>query len=191
VYVTCEADVLEVLECGNANRMIGSTLMNAQSSRSHALLTLTLRQQGPDGAVRVSKLNVADLAGSEKVGKKTEQASVFWCENCDRSFATPGGVRLHQMHVHCGRESSNAKRSKLEGASTARSFSGMIQASMVVHGGATVKVILLVNNKSAETIAEESRLDAESAAEARRRRSRAHVCFHTRTASLRGQPATS
>eukprot|EP00962_Isochrysis_galbana_P040444 scaffold14640_cov146-Isochrysis_galbana.AAC.2 len=63
---------------------------------------------------------------SEKVGKKTEQASVFWCENCDRSFATPGGVRLHQMHVHCGRESSNAKRSKLEGASTARSFSGMI-----------------------------------------------------------------
>jgi len=33
-----------------------------------------------------------------------------------------------------------------------------------------VKVILLVNNKSAETIAEESRLDAESAAEARRRR---------------------
>lgn len=69
MYVTCEADVLEVLECGNANRMIGSTLMNAQSSRSHALLTLTLRQQGPDGAVRVSKLNVADLAGSEKVGK--------------------------------------------------------------------------------------------------------------------------
>ena len=69
VYVTSEADVLECLECGNANRIIGSTLMNAQSSRSHALLTLTLRQQLSDGTVRVSKLNVADLAGSEKVSK--------------------------------------------------------------------------------------------------------------------------
>lgn len=67
--MTCESDVLELLACGNANRMVGSTLMNSQSSRSHAVLTLTLRQQGADGVVRVSKLNVADLAGSEKVGK--------------------------------------------------------------------------------------------------------------------------
>ena len=43
--------------------------MNAQSSRSHALLTITVQQKLPDGSTKVSKLNVADLAGSEKVAK--------------------------------------------------------------------------------------------------------------------------
>lgn len=52
VYVTSESDVMDCLGCGNANRMVGSTLMNAQSSRSHALLSLTLRQKFADGSVR-------------------------------------------------------------------------------------------------------------------------------------------
>jgi len=67
--VASEADVLEVLQCGNAHRMVSATLMNSQSSRSHALLTLTLQQTSSDGSVRVSKLNIADLAGSEKISK--------------------------------------------------------------------------------------------------------------------------
>lgn len=67
VYVMSEADVLECMACGNANRVVGTTLMNAQSSRSHALLTITLHQKMPDGSTKLSKLNVADLAGSEKV----------------------------------------------------------------------------------------------------------------------------
>ena len=57
------------MACGNANRVVGTTLMNAQSSRSHALLTITVQQKLPDGSTKVSKLNVADLAGSEKVAK--------------------------------------------------------------------------------------------------------------------------
>ncbi len=69
VPVMSEADVLECISCGNAARMVGSTLMNAQSSRSHALLTLNLQQKLPDGSTKVSKLNMADLAGSEKVSK--------------------------------------------------------------------------------------------------------------------------
>ena len=55
------------MRSGNANRMVGSTLMNSQSSRSHALLTISLQQKLSDGTVKVSKLNVAALAGSEKV----------------------------------------------------------------------------------------------------------------------------
>ena len=47
VMVASEADVLDVLQCGNAHRMVGATLMNSQSSRSHALLTLTLQQKPP------------------------------------------------------------------------------------------------------------------------------------------------
>ena len=69
VPVMGEADVLDCVSCGNASRMVGSTLMNNQSSRSHALLMITLQQQMPDGSTKVSRLNIADLAGSEKVSK--------------------------------------------------------------------------------------------------------------------------
>ena len=69
VPVMGEADVLDCVSCGNAARMVGSTLMNAQSSRSHALLVVNLQQKLADGSTKVSKLNIADLAGSEKVEK--------------------------------------------------------------------------------------------------------------------------
>uniref|UniRef100_A0A7S3SNX6 Kinesin motor domain-containing protein n=1 Tax=Emiliania huxleyi TaxID=2903 RepID=A0A7S3SNX6_EMIHU len=67
--VTKEEEVLRCLETGGSSRRVGATQMNAQSSRSHALLTLTLERKGADGSVRVSRLNVADLAGSEKVSR--------------------------------------------------------------------------------------------------------------------------
>ena len=50
-------------------RATASTKMNAESSRSHALLQLNVRQQLPDGCTKLSQLNIADLAGSEKVDK--------------------------------------------------------------------------------------------------------------------------
>ena len=56
VNVMGELDVLECLACGNANRMVGSTLMNAESSRSHALLTLTLQQKLADGSTKARRL---------------------------------------------------------------------------------------------------------------------------------------
>jgi kinesin family protein 5 len=43
--------------------------MNSVSSRSHSLFILTLTQKHPDGSSKEGKLNLADLAGSEKVGK--------------------------------------------------------------------------------------------------------------------------
>lgn len=48
--------------------MVGSTNMNAQSSRSHAIFTVTIEcsEKGPDGErhVRVGKLHLVDLAVS-------------------------------------------------------------------------------------------------------------------------------
>ena len=43
--------------------------MNAVSSRSHSLFVITLVQKLKDGSTKLSRLNLADLAGSEKVGK--------------------------------------------------------------------------------------------------------------------------
>ena len=76
--VVKSADELDaVLQAGRVNRSTGATLMNATSSRSHSLFTITLEQSRTDttstGAVKqtfkVGKLNLVDLAGSERQTK--------------------------------------------------------------------------------------------------------------------------
>ena len=53
---------------GLANRKVGAQNMNAQSSRSHAVFTVTVECKGEvtGGHVRKGCLNLVDLAGSEK-----------------------------------------------------------------------------------------------------------------------------
>jgi kinesin family member 15 len=63
------ADVLHLLDQGTRNRHIGETRMNRESSRSHCVLTCTLRSESRrDGIATVltSRLNLVDLAGSEQ-----------------------------------------------------------------------------------------------------------------------------
>uniref|UniRef100_A0A672IDH0 Kinesin family member 4 n=1 Tax=Salarias fasciatus TaxID=181472 RepID=A0A672IDH0_SALFA len=63
-------EMVSCLEVGNCARTVGSTAMNAASSRSHAIFTITLEQRrGVDSIV--SKLHLVDLAGSERQ-KKTK-----------------------------------------------------------------------------------------------------------------------
>uniref|UniRef100_A0AAX7SMU2 Kinesin motor domain-containing protein n=1 Tax=Astatotilapia calliptera TaxID=8154 RepID=A0AAX7SMU2_ASTCA len=66
-------EMVSCLELGNSARTVGSTAMNAASSRSHAIFTITLEQRrGTDKADSVvSKLHLVDLAGSERQ-KKTK-----------------------------------------------------------------------------------------------------------------------
>lgn len=67
--VTSPEDILLILAEGNANRRIGETAMNEQSSRSHALFRIVIeskRDDCDDGAVKVSTLFLVDLAGSER-----------------------------------------------------------------------------------------------------------------------------
>jgi len=63
-------DALRVLATGSANRQVGSTAMNRESSRSHSVLTLSIRaeREGEAGlrSVRCSAFNLVDLAGSER-----------------------------------------------------------------------------------------------------------------------------
>ena len=62
-----------VQDTGRKNKSMGETKMNARSSRSHSVFTLTLEisELGPDGKdhIRVGKLNMVDLAGSERQSK--------------------------------------------------------------------------------------------------------------------------
>lgn len=67
--VECE----KIMQKGWRNRATGSTLMNADSSRSHSIFTINLEMMTADDAgeehIRAGKLNLVDLAGSERQAK--------------------------------------------------------------------------------------------------------------------------
>ncbi|XP_054611021.1 kinesin family member 4 isoform X2 [Dunckerocampus dactyliophorus] len=71
--VVSAQEMVGCLELGNSARTVGSTAMNAASSRSHAIFTITLEQRKGNDKVDsiVSKLHLVDLAGSERQ-KKTK-----------------------------------------------------------------------------------------------------------------------
>lgn len=75
-YVIRDAKEMDALiKSGNKNRSVGSTLMNATSSRSHSIFTITVEtsdkniQNGEAESYRVGKLHLVDLAGSERQNK--------------------------------------------------------------------------------------------------------------------------
>lgn len=66
-YVVHNADELEkIMAVGNKNRHIGATAMNIESSRSHAIFSITVEnsKRGADGKmhVKMGKLHLVDLA---------------------------------------------------------------------------------------------------------------------------------
>ena len=56
VDVTELGEVIKLLGVANKNRVVDKTLMNAESSRSHMIMTLTIEQTMKDGTVKKSKL---------------------------------------------------------------------------------------------------------------------------------------
>ncbi|KAI8061432.1 kinesin heavy chain [Gongronella butleri] len=70
VYVSSTEEMYQVMKSGGNNRVVGYTNMNAESSRSHSIVLITITQKNLDtGAAKSGKLYLVDLAGSEKVGK--------------------------------------------------------------------------------------------------------------------------
>lgn len=65
--LSSEAEIKEIIEVGSVNRAVGVTKMNEQSSRSHSLLIITVVQCKLNGTVVEGKLNLADLAGCERI----------------------------------------------------------------------------------------------------------------------------
>ena len=67
------AQVMGILEKGSKKRQTAETMMNATSSRSHTVFTITVHikevtKEG-DEVLRTGKLNLVDLAGSENIGR--------------------------------------------------------------------------------------------------------------------------
>lgn len=64
-------DCLELMKRGEKNRIIRTTSMNVKSSRSHTIFQILLESSNADkkGNFKKARLNLCDLAGSEKVNK--------------------------------------------------------------------------------------------------------------------------
>ncbi|XP_075813206.1 chromosome-associated kinesin KIF4A isoform X2 [Microtus pennsylvanicus] len=71
--VLVASDTVDCLEQGNNSRTVASTAMNSQSSRSHAIFTISIeqRKKNDKNSNFRSKLHLVDLAGSERQ-KKTK-----------------------------------------------------------------------------------------------------------------------
>ncbi|XP_052862737.1 kinesin-like protein Klp68D [Anopheles cruzii] len=70
--VLCKSveDMLHVMHQGNKNRTVGFTNMNEHSSRSHAIFLIKIEMcEAGATLVKVGKLNLIDLAGSERQSK--------------------------------------------------------------------------------------------------------------------------
>jgi hypothetical protein len=105
IYVPNAAVAVDLLRQGMGSRVIGSTGMNNQSSRSHCIFSLRVEQQHPDGFVQRGELHFADLAGAERVdrtgahGQSLEEAkrinlSLSALGNCISALAQPGRAHI-------------------------------------------------------------------------------------------------
>lgn len=81
---TCKSagDMLKAMRIGNQNRTTAVTNMNEHSSRSHAIFQIHIEMAETEKkSVKVGKLNLIDLAGSERqsktgaVGDRLKEAS--------------------------------------------------------------------------------------------------------------------
>lgn len=78
IPVHSASEIEKIMELGSKSRSVGATLMNADSSRSHSIFTISLERcstdisggaEGGGSGVRAGKLNLVDLAGSERQAK--------------------------------------------------------------------------------------------------------------------------
>uniref|UniRef100_A0A452EG82 Kinesin-like protein KIF15 n=1 Tax=Capra hircus TaxID=9925 RepID=A0A452EG82_CAPHI len=106
--VTSAAEAYQVLSGGWRNRRVASTSMNRESSRSHAVFTITVESMEKSHEtvnIRTSLLNLVDLAGSERQ-KDTHAEGMRLKEagNINRSLSCLGQVITALVDVGNGKQ---------------------------------------------------------------------------------------
>ncbi|NWR50057.1 KIFC3 protein, partial [Regulus satrapa] len=98
-------DINKIFEFGHVKRVTECTNLNEHSSRSHALLIVTVRGLDRSTGLRTTgKLNLVDLAGSERVGRSGAEGSrLREAQHINKSLSALGDViyalRSRQGHV--------------------------------------------------------------------------------------------
>uniref|UniRef100_A0A8C9W6I1 Kinesin-like protein n=1 Tax=Scleropages formosus TaxID=113540 RepID=A0A8C9W6I1_SCLFO len=105
VTVQSVEDINKVFDLGHMNRATACTNLNEHSSRSHALLIITVAGfNASTGHRTIGKLNLVDLAGSERIGKSGAEGSRLREAQCiNKSLSALGDVihalRSKQGHI--------------------------------------------------------------------------------------------
>uniref|UniRef100_H2YAW3 Kinesin motor domain-containing protein n=1 Tax=Ciona savignyi TaxID=51511 RepID=H2YAW3_CIOSA len=106
--VTSAEEAFMVLKTGWNNRHVATTAMNRESSRSHAVFTISIEAKDKTGGVtkvRTSLLNMVDLAGSERQrdtgtsGLRLKEAGTI-----NKSLSVLGNVIMSLVDIENGRE---------------------------------------------------------------------------------------
>jgi kinesin family protein 11 len=89
--------VYSILAKGSLKRQTAATLMNAHSSRSHTIFSITvhIKENTDDGEelMKIGKLNLVDLAGSENIGRSgAVERRAREAGNINQSLLTLGRV---------------------------------------------------------------------------------------------------
>ncbi|XP_025764153.1 kinesin-like protein KIFC3 isoform X4 [Oreochromis niloticus] len=104
ITVQSPEDINKVFELGHVNRATACTNLNEHSSRSHALLIITVSGFNTATGNRTQgKLNLVDLAGSERIGKSGAEGSRLREAQCiNKSLSALGDVinALRSKHSH-------------------------------------------------------------------------------------------
>ncbi|XP_005094304.1 kinesin-like protein KIF11-B isoform X2 [Aplysia californica] len=108
MVVRSKDEVYEILQRGTAKRQTAATLMNAVSSRSHSVFSVTIhiKENTMDGEelLKTGKLYLVDLAGSENIGRSgAVEKRAREAGNINQSLLTLGRVITalveHAPHV--------------------------------------------------------------------------------------------
>lgn len=139
--VASVGEIERVVREGTLSRATGSTKMNAQSSRSHAILVVSLEQEPVEGAVaedgqelehRFSKFYLVDLAGSERA-KKTMSEGQRFTEgvNINKGLLALGNV-IKALSSSAQKEEKTEDQSGVEAAKAGKAQRGAGE-SLVAH----------------------------------------------------------
>lgn len=97
IIVRSKAEIYDILKRGSAKRQTAATLLNACSSRSHTIFSVTVHiREGSieeEELLKIGKLNLVDLAGSENIGRSGAQDKrAREAGNINQSLLTLGRV---------------------------------------------------------------------------------------------------
>ena len=124
--VRSRAELMALLSAGGSRRATGETAMNARSSRSHAIMTLHVRQQrrleplggsggGGDSKARTvelsAKINLVDLAGTWRMhmARARSHSRCTWQMHMAHAYGTcTWHMPVHAAHAHDARTALTA-----------------------------------------------------------------------------------
>jgi len=107
IDISSAKDAYKVLTSGWMNRRVASTSMNRESSRSHAVFTVSIQSMEKKGGIsniKVSRLHLVDLAGSERQkDTRTEGVRLKEAGSINRSLSALGNVIMALVDIAHGK----------------------------------------------------------------------------------------